>query len=66
MGCGGYVVSVAEAMWLVAEAMCRVGNYSNNNTTSWPILQAEAFQIFIWAEISRYRVWQYNPDELAI
>ena len=45
---------VAEAMWLVVEAMCWVDNYSINNTTSCPILQAEAIQIFSYAEISRW------------
>jgi hypothetical protein len=37
--------SVSQAMWPVAQAMWW-GNYSDNNATSWPILQAETFQIF--------------------
>ena len=38
VGCGGYVV----------------GNYSDNNATSLPILQAETCQIFSEAEILRW------------
>ena len=43
-------------MWkVVAEDMWWVGGLdSDKHTTSWPILQAEAFQIFSQAEIPRW------------
>ena len=67
-GCGGYVVGGCRGYVVGGCRGYVVGGWfsSDNHATSWPILQAETFQIFSWAEISRWTECGNNLFSLTI